>query len=142
MDKDTILDYVTETPGNTNRAVLGSMLDSMGGGGSSSSVIQLIFDSHHQQVETNYTGAELLSMSQQQAYTPIQAYIQEEDTGGTILASSVWIGEALNDYGGKIGLSLIFIKKGVGNTQFSIKEYYIPNDDTNIEYLRKLSFES
>ena len=35
MDKDTILDYVTETPGNTNRAVLGSMLDSMGGGGSS-----------------------------------------------------------------------------------------------------------
>ena len=27
MDKDTILDYVTETPGNTNRAVLGSMLD-------------------------------------------------------------------------------------------------------------------
>lgn len=32
MDKDTILDYVTETPGNTNRAVLGSMLDSIGGG--------------------------------------------------------------------------------------------------------------
>lgn len=32
MDKDTILDYVTETPGNTNRAVLGSMLDSMSGG--------------------------------------------------------------------------------------------------------------
>ena len=32
MDKDTILNYVTETPGNTNRAVLGSMLDSMGGG--------------------------------------------------------------------------------------------------------------
>ena len=38
MDKDTILDYVIETPGNTNRAVLGSMLDSMGGGGSSSNV--------------------------------------------------------------------------------------------------------
>lgn len=32
MDKETILDYVTETPGNTNRAVLGSMLDSMSGG--------------------------------------------------------------------------------------------------------------
>ena len=31
MDKNDILDYVTETPGNTNRAVLGSMLDSMGG---------------------------------------------------------------------------------------------------------------
>ena len=35
MDKDTILNYVTETPGNTNRAVLGSMLDSIGGGGES-----------------------------------------------------------------------------------------------------------
>ncbi len=38
MDKETILNYVTETPGNTNRAVLGSMLDSMGGGESSSNV--------------------------------------------------------------------------------------------------------
>lgn len=28
MDKNTILNYVTETPGNTNRAVLESMLDS------------------------------------------------------------------------------------------------------------------
>ena len=32
MDKNDILNYVTETPGNTNRAVLGSMLDSMSGG--------------------------------------------------------------------------------------------------------------
>ena len=32
MDKDTILNYVTETPGNTNRAVLGSMLDSLDSG--------------------------------------------------------------------------------------------------------------
>ena len=29
MDKNTILNYVTETPGNTNRAVLRSMLDSI-----------------------------------------------------------------------------------------------------------------
>ena len=34
MDKNTILDYVTETPGNTNRAVLGSMLDSLSNSGS------------------------------------------------------------------------------------------------------------
>ena len=34
MDKDTILNYVTETPGNTNRAVLSGMLDSMSGGDS------------------------------------------------------------------------------------------------------------
>lgn len=32
MDKNTILDYVTETPWNTNRAVLSSMLDSIEGG--------------------------------------------------------------------------------------------------------------
>ena len=29
MDKETILNYVTETPGNTNRAVLSGMLDSI-----------------------------------------------------------------------------------------------------------------
>ena len=29
MDKNTILDYVTETPGNTNRAVLDGMLNSI-----------------------------------------------------------------------------------------------------------------
>ena len=44
MDKDTILDYVTETPGNTNRAVLGSMLDSIEGGGSGSNVVVVTFN--------------------------------------------------------------------------------------------------
>ena len=39
MDKETILNYVTETPGNTNRAVLGSMLDSMGRDGAVQSQI-------------------------------------------------------------------------------------------------------
>ena len=38
MDKNDILNYVTETPGNTNRAVLSGMLDSMSGGGRSSSI--------------------------------------------------------------------------------------------------------
>ena len=44
MDKDTILDYVTETPGNTNRAVLGSMLDSIEGGGSGGNVVVVTFN--------------------------------------------------------------------------------------------------
>lgn len=39
MDKNDILDYVTETPGNTNRAVLGSMLDSFAGGGGSDTLV-------------------------------------------------------------------------------------------------------
>lgn len=34
MDKNDILDYVTKTPANTNRAVLGSMLDSVSSGSS------------------------------------------------------------------------------------------------------------
>ena len=33
MDKETILKYVTETPGNTNKAVLKGMLDSIAGNG-------------------------------------------------------------------------------------------------------------
>ena len=44
MDKDTILDYVTETPGNTNRAVLSGMLDSIEGGGSGSNVVVVTFN--------------------------------------------------------------------------------------------------
>ena len=32
MDKNQILDYVMDSPGNTNRAVLSGMLDSIGGG--------------------------------------------------------------------------------------------------------------
>ena len=32
MDKNDILDYVMNTPGNTNRAVLNSMLNNVGGG--------------------------------------------------------------------------------------------------------------
>ena len=39
MDKNDILNYVTETPGNTNRAVLSGMLDSMSGGGAAQSQI-------------------------------------------------------------------------------------------------------
>ena len=37
MTKKEILDYITETPGNTNRAVLGDMLDSFEGGSGGSS---------------------------------------------------------------------------------------------------------
>lgn len=33
MDKEDIINYVMETPGNSNPAVLGSMLNSYGGGG-------------------------------------------------------------------------------------------------------------
>lgn len=36
MDKETILDYVTETPGNTNRNVLRDMLDNFAKSGGSS----------------------------------------------------------------------------------------------------------
>lgn len=38
MTKEKILDYVTETPGNTNRNVLGSMLDNFAKSGGSSGI--------------------------------------------------------------------------------------------------------
>lgn len=45
MTKKEILDYITETPGNTNRAVLGDMLDSFeggsGGGGAEPLIVKL-----------------------------------------------------------------------------------------------------
>ena len=43
MDKDKIIDYVMNSPQNTNRAVLNSMLDdtSSGGGGSDIAIIRL-----------------------------------------------------------------------------------------------------
>lgn len=47
MDKKTILDYVTETPGNTNRAVLESMLDSIESGSSDNTdLITIVFDGY------------------------------------------------------------------------------------------------
>ena len=47
MDKNDILNYVTETPGNTNRAVLSGMLDSMSGGGESEMfMVTITPDSH------------------------------------------------------------------------------------------------
>ena len=39
MDKNDIIDYVMNTPGNTNRAVLSSMLNQFGGGGADSGVM-------------------------------------------------------------------------------------------------------
>lgn len=42
MDKDKILDYVMNSPENTNRAVLSSMLDSMSSGGGNDESIFII----------------------------------------------------------------------------------------------------
>lgn len=44
MDKNTILNYVTETPGNTNRAVLESILDEYASEGSGMSELDSVFD--------------------------------------------------------------------------------------------------
>ena len=52
MTKKEILDYITETPGNTNRAVLGDMLDSFeGGGGSGTEPLIVRYD--HTEVNGN-----------------------------------------------------------------------------------------
>ena len=59
MDKDTILDYVTETPGNTNRAVLSGMLDSMDSGGNEMLVVGLIAQTGNYDFTTDKTYDEI-----------------------------------------------------------------------------------
>ena len=59
MDKETILNYVTETPGNTNRAVLGSMLDSIDSGGDEMLVVGLIAQTGSYDFTTDKTYDEI-----------------------------------------------------------------------------------
>lgn len=95
MDKNDILDYVTETPWNTNRAVLGGMLDSFagggGGGGSSAFVVTFTYDSEHETFTADKTFAEIES-----AFEGGQHIDAFEDTGSVIsqyVLSSVIINE-------------------------------------------------
>ena len=44
MDKEKVLDYVMNSPGNSNRAVLSGMLDESGGGSSDFSTATVIVD--------------------------------------------------------------------------------------------------
>lgn len=54
MDKNTILNYVTETPGNTNRAVLSSMLDSIEDNSSAEEGV-LLYEGDHEISSTETT---------------------------------------------------------------------------------------
>ena len=85
MTKKEILDYITETPGNTNRAVLGDMLDSFGGGGSGDSYQPLIvnydrtedekiwYDKTWQQVKDAYDAGVPIYLQ----YDAIRAYLMD-----------------------------------------------------------------
>ena len=60
MDKNDILDYVTETPGNTNRAVLSGMLDSIANAGGGD-LIDVVFemDIKKNRPVSNYTPMDI-----------------------------------------------------------------------------------
>ena len=64
MTKEEILDYVMNTPENTNRMVLSDMLDefssgSGGGGGGSALLITATYDSDTEMITLNKTFAEI-----------------------------------------------------------------------------------
>ena len=84
MDKNDILDYVTETPGNTNRAVLGSMLDSFTNGGRGSTLeVNLIRDERTGDATTNKTWNEIYSAFP----NAIIKYVHGEEYGVGIILS-------------------------------------------------------
>lgn len=59
MDKNDIIEYVMHTPHNTNRAVLGSMLDSMGSGGDEMLVVGLTAQTGNYDFTTDKTYDEI-----------------------------------------------------------------------------------
>lgn len=66
MEKDDIINYVMETPGNSNPAVLGSMLESYSGGGGSGGGADGVFIIHAAITyvsDDNYTVTTTESMS-------------------------------------------------------------------------------
>ena len=71
MTKKEILDYITETPGNTNRAVLGDMLDSFGGGSGGGDNSPYIVDIHYG--EKNGRNASLFSKTFKEVYDAFMA---------------------------------------------------------------------
>lgn len=106
MDKDTILDYVTETPGNTNRAVLGDMLDSFAGGGGSSDFTT---------AEVTIVGVENLTAS------GISAPIVVDMEGyGTVLLSQA-APELISLYN---PLTVVILKNGITGVSIFVKPGY------------------
>ena len=61
MDKNKVLDYVTNTPGNTNRAVLSGMIDSISGGNDFPQVEMEVTPGMSFEFKCNYSYEDLMN---------------------------------------------------------------------------------
>ena len=87
MDKNDILDYVIETPGNTNRAVLGSMLDSMGNSKEDNIVIMKVESIMDAQTQTVTVTA--CDKTAQEVFDLMSA--------GKVVVASIYVDVQVND---------------------------------------------
>ena len=121
MTKKEILDYIIETPGNTNRAVLGDMLDSFGGGaGGGGGTEPLIVNI----VDDETTGGERLDHTWQEIYNAPIAYLNLEFYGLSGLSarlSLVEIGQRRLGEAGDVTYYVVFGK--------STNYYYADSED-------------
>lgn len=102
MTKEEILDYVMDTPENTNRMVLSDMLDefssgSGGGGGGSALLITATYDSDTEMITLNKTFAEISTA----IVAGQMCFVHVQESVGTIYAgynavTCLWI----DQYGG------------------------------------------
>lgn len=89
MDKDTILNYVTETPRNTNRAVLGSMLDSMSSGGDEMLVVGLTAQTGSYDFTTDKTYDEIAESIYNGNYNIVLAGLNNIAGGKVFMLSTI-----------------------------------------------------
>lgn len=70
MTKNDVMDYVMNSPGNTNRAVLSSMLDSIGGGGTGNLLLHEVTETIEDEEVTrlDHTWQEIYDAAMSGAY--------------------------------------------------------------------------
>jgi len=95
MDKEQIIDYVMNSPANTNRAVLEGMLDEIGGGGTSEPlIVNFSVQNGYEVLDKTWTEIDEAIMSgrnvyldypigseRPHAYTPLGSYVPNDQVG-------------------------------------------------------------
>ena len=127
MTKEEILDYVVNSPENTNRRVLSDMLDefnsgSGGGGGSSVLIVKITSDNNWENFTCDKTFDEILAASN--SLVPIFGYVGNETDGyGPVTFSSA------NPYG-QVGFNTIRIFGDEEQYYLHETGYLISDDNT------------
>ena len=133
MDKDTILDYVTETPGNTNRAVLRSMLNSIGGDSSLPEVTEddngkvlTVVEGTWNKAETSGGGVFYVNVLTNEGVISLDKTWKEIHDALTVNKQAVFLIEDVDGYYTVSPLSAIYVDASVyyieiygGNTSYT-----------------------